>query len=66
MKYAKALVAVVTTMLVAAQTVIPMSTGTHGWVTVVLSGLGAATVYLVPNAPMPVPPAAQKTLWKES
>ncbi len=63
MRYAKALVAVATAALLAAQTAIPMSTGAHGWVTVVLAGLGAFGVYQVRNDPMPVeppPPAAPR------
>jgi hypothetical protein len=51
MQYAKAIAAVVTAALVAAQTAIPMSSAAHGWVTVVLAALGAAVVYQVPNAP---------------
>ncbi len=59
MVYAKALIAASTAALLAAQPAIPMSTGAHGWVTVVLAGLGALAVYQIPNAPMPpTPPAA--------
>lgn len=59
MRYAKAFVAVATAALLAAQTAVPLSTGAHGWVTVLLAALGAAAVYAVPNEPMPAPlPAA--------
>lgn len=56
MRYAKAIVAIVTTMLLAAQTIITMPTAAHGWVTVVLAGLGAFGVYQVRNDREPVPP----------
>lgn len=47
--YAKAVAAVVTAGLVAAQTAIPMSPAAHGWVTVGLAVAGAYAVYQVPN-----------------
>jgi len=58
MRYAKALVAVVTAALLAAQTAVQMSSAAHGWVTVVLAVLGAFGVYQVPNLPAPVEPPA--------
>ena len=63
--YAKAIAAAAVTSatagLIAAQTVIPMSTAAHGWVTVglaVLGGIGGTTtaVYRTPNAPAQAKP----------
>lgn len=51
--YAKGIIAAAVAALETAQAVIPMSASAHGWVAVALAGLGAAGVYLVPNAPMP-------------
>ena len=61
-RYLKALVAVATAALLAAQTAIPMSPTMHGWVTVGLAGLGAFGVYQVRNAPMDPPPGAHERL----
>lgn len=56
-EYAKAIAAVATAALTAAQTAIPMSAAAHGWVVVILALLGALAVYQVPNAkPAPTPP----------
>lgn len=56
MRYAKALVAVLTAGLTAAQSALPMSDSAHAYVAVGLAVLGAVTVYAVPNAG-PKPPA---------
>lgn len=50
-RYAKAIAAILSAALVAAQTAIPMSPAAHGWVAVALATLGAVIVYIVPNAP---------------
>lgn len=52
-RYAKGIVAALGAALTVAQTALPMSPAAHGWVTVILAGLTAASVYLVPNEPMP-------------
>lgn len=67
LRYAKALVAIATAALLAAQTAVPMSSGAHGWVTVALAALGAFGVYQVPNEPMPVepPPPAPRAMFFE-
>jgi hypothetical protein len=61
-RYAKAIVAVLTAGLLAAQTAIHMSDSAHGWVTVILASLGAFGVYQVPNSPAPVEPPPRAPL----
>lgn len=55
-KYRKALVAVAAAALTAAQSAVHMSDSAHAWVTVALAALGAAGVFLTPNA-APADPA---------
>lgn len=50
-KYAKAIMATLGAALASAQVALPMSASAHGWVTVLIAGLTALTVYLVPNEP---------------
>ncbi len=51
LRYAKAIVAAVSAGLLAAQTAIPMSDRTRGWVTVSVAVLATVAVYAVPNTP---------------
>lgn len=51
MRYAKAIVAILTAALEAAKEALPLSDSANAWVTVVLAILGAAAVYAVPNRP---------------
>lgn len=59
--YAKAIVAVVTAALIAAQTAIADGriTGSD-WITITLAAIGALAVYAVPNATPPAQPVPGK------
>lgn len=51
MKYAKAVVAIVTAALLAVKEALPLTDAQNSWVTIVLALLGAVAVYAVPNQP---------------
>lgn len=53
MRAAKFLVALLTAILVAVQTTLPLSESAHAWVAAILSALGAVGVYVTPNRPDP-------------
>lgn len=53
--YNKAWIAIATAGLLAIEQMIPLTPAQHGWVSVGLAVLGAAGVYVTPNAPTPAP-----------
>jgi hypothetical protein len=48
-RYAKAIAAIVTAALVAAQNALPLTATQSAWVSVALATLGAIAVYAIPN-----------------
>lgn len=52
-KYRKAIMAAIVAGLIAMQSLLPLTTTEHSWISIVLAVLGALGVYQVPNEPMP-------------